>query len=106
MTGTKVKHLADHNFEAETAEGVTLVDFWAPWCGPCRMMGPVLDDLVHRLDGEATVAKVNVDEAPSLAHRFGISAIPVLVVLRDGREVKRLVGAQPLTNLLQVIRNT
>ena len=105
MVQTKVKHLTDENFQQETASGVTLVDFWAPWCAPCRMMAPALEELAERLDGRATVAKVNVEEAPHLAAAFQISAIPALVVLRDGREVKRLVGLQPGPVLLDAVEN-
>jgi thioredoxin 2 len=83
-------------FEAEAAASVpVVVDLWAPWCGPCRMIAPVLEDLAARQAGKLKVVKVNVDEEPALGARFGAHSIPLLVVLRDGREVDRIVGALP-----------
>lgn len=83
-------------FTAETTASVpVVVDFWAPWCGPCRMISPVLADLAHRHAGHLKVVKVNVDENGMLAQRFGAMSIPLLVVLRDGQEVDRIVGALP-----------
>ena len=83
-------------FEAEAAASVTVVvDLWAPWCGPCRMVAPVLEDLAARHAGKLKVVKVNVDQEPELGARFGAHSIPLLVVLRDGREVDRVVGALP-----------
>ena len=83
-------------FHAETTASVpVVVDFWAEWCGPCRMIGPVLQDLAARQAGRLKVVKVDVDENRGLAARFGAQSIPLLVVLRDGREVDRIVGALP-----------
>jgi thioredoxin 2 len=78
-----------------TASVPVVVDLWAPWCGPCRMISPVLADLAARHAGRLKIVKVNVDEEPALGRRFGASSIPLLVVLRDGREVDRIVGALP-----------
>ena len=72
-----------------------VVDFWAPWCGPCRMVSPILDRLAEDRPGEVKVVRVNVDEAPSLAQRYRAQSIPTLVVLRGGEEVDRVVGADP-----------
>jgi thioredoxin 1 len=82
----------DTNFKDETASGVTLVDFWAEWCGPCRMIAPAIEELATTYAGKAKVGKVNVDDAPNLATDFGVSSIPTLLVLKDGAEVKRFVG--------------
>ena len=82
------------SFRAETTASVpVVVDFWADWCGPCRMIGPVLQDLATRHAGRLKVVKVDVDAEPGLAARFGAQSIPLLVVLRDGRELDRIVGA-------------
>jgi len=90
------------SFDAEAAASVpVVVDLWAPWCGPCRMIAPVLEDLVARHTGRLKVIKVNVDEEPQLGARFGAQSIPLLVVLRDGREVDRIVGALPRPALEQ-----
>jgi thioredoxin 2 len=84
------------SFEAESSASVpVIVDLWAPWCGPCRMVAPVLADLAARHAGKLKVVKVNVDEEPALGGRFGAHSIPLLVVLRDGREIDRVVGALP-----------
>lgn len=83
-------------FPAEASSSLpVVVDLWAPWCGPCRLIAPVLEDLAARHAGRLKVIKVNVDEQPSLGARFEARSIPLLVVLRDGREVDRIVGALP-----------
>ena len=76
-----------------------LIDLWAPWCGPCRMMAPSLEQLARDRAGRLKVVKVNVDEAPAVAARFGVQGIPLLVLLRDGRELARLTGAAPPARL-------
>ncbi|MGZ4232952.1 MAG: thioredoxin [Solirubrobacteraceae bacterium] len=89
-------------FAAETNASVpVVVDFWAGWCGPCRMISPVLEDLAGRHPGRLKVVKVDVDANTGLAARFGARSIPLLVVLRDGREVDRIVGALPRAALEQ-----
>jgi thioredoxin 2 len=83
-------------FEAETTASVpVLIDFWAPWCGPCRMVTPAVEAAAKDLAGRMKVVKLNVDEAPEIAGRFGVQGIPLLVLLRDGEEVDRQVGAVP-----------
>jgi thioredoxin 2 len=89
-------------FTAETTASVpVVVDFWAAWCGPCRMISPVLEDLAKRHAGDLKVVKVDVDANPGLATRFGAQSIPLLVVIRDGKEVDRVVGALPRAALEQ-----
>lgn len=88
------------SFDEEIAASVAvLVDFWAPWCGPCRMVSPLVERLGAEHAGRLKVVKLNVDEAPAISARFGVQGIPLLVVIRDGSEVDRLVGAARLARL-------
>jgi thioredoxin 2 len=90
----------DATFDVEAKAAVTvLVDLWAPWCGPCRVVGPILEELARDFAGRLKVVKVNVDENPALAARFGAMSIPTLVVIRNGRVVDRIVGALPKSQL-------
>lgn len=91
-----LQHLKTAEFDAAVGEApLAMVDFWASWCGPCQMLGPVMEDLEVRYEGKALVAKVNVDEEPDLARRFGVMSIPTVVFLKQGREFDRKVGAFP-----------
>ena len=91
-----VKHLKSADFTAEMeAASVAMVDFWADWCGPCKMLSPAIEELSAQYEGRALVAKVNVDESPDLARRFGVMSIPPVVILKDGAEVERKVGLMP-----------
>jgi thioredoxin 1 len=94
--------LNDSNFDAEAKAGVVLIDFWAPWCGPCRMQGPILEQIVGKVEG-AKIAKLNVDDAPAVAAKFGIMSIPTLIVLKDGQPVKQFVGVQQADTLLAAL---
>lgn len=82
-----------------------LVDFWAEWCGPCQMMGPVLNQVAADFKGRANVGKVNVDENPNLAGKFGIMSIPTLILFVDGQEKERLIGVVPKEQLIQLLEN-
>ncbi|MBY5024753.1 thioredoxin [Streptococcus suis] len=88
-----VQVITDANFEVETQEGVVLVDFWAPWCGPCRMQAPILEQLAEELDeDELRIYKMDVDENPNTARQFGIMSIPTLLFKKDGQVVKQVAG--------------
>jgi thioredoxin 1 len=89
-----IAELDANSFDPTIQKGVVLVDFWAPWCGPCHMQTPILQDLARRLGAQATIAKVNVDEAPELADRFGIQSIPTLILFRNGQPLHQFVGVQ------------
>jgi len=104
---TKQAHeleLTDTNFDTEASKGVVLIDFWAPWCGPCLSQGPIIEKVAVAMSGKAKVGKCNVDEAPRLAERFGIRSIPSLIILKDNQEVERFVGVQPETGLISAIK--
>lgn len=99
----QVLELTDANFasEVKNAHGVALVDFWAPWCGPCRMMSPVIDQLAADYAGKVKVGKVNVDENRAVAAEFGIMSIPTIIIFKDGVKVDKVVGYQPKEILAQ-----
>lgn len=86
--------LTKDNFNQTIESGVSLVDFWAPWCGPCKMQLPIVEDLATEMDGKAVVAKINVDEQPELASQFGVMSIPTLIMFKDGKPVDKMVGLQ------------
>lgn len=93
------------NFNATVSQGVSLLDFWAPWCGPCKMQLPIVEELSEELKGQATIAKVNVDEEPELASQFGVMSIPTLILFKDGQPVDKLVGLQSKAALQAKIQN-
>ena len=90
----KVKILTDQNFSAKTKSGTVLVDFWASWCMPCKMMVPVLNELAEETNGKVTIAKLNVDEAKITASKFGVRSIPTMILFKNGKEIHRFVGVK------------
>ncbi len=105
MAGDAITALTDDTFDEEitgSSEPV-LVDFWAEWCGPCKMIAPILDEIAEEQSGKIKIAKLNVDDAPDIARRFEVMSIPTLIVFKDGEPVKRLVGAKGKPQLLEEI---
>ncbi len=104
--GTPLVFDTDH-FEAEVlkAPGVTVVDFWAAWCGPCRMIAPVVEKLAEELDGRARVGKLDVDANGPLAAEHGVMSIPTILIFKDGQERERIVGLQPYEALLEMVES-
>lgn len=98
-----VESISDDQFLDKTAEGVSLVDFWAPWCGPCRMQSPIIDELSEELEGKVNFYKMNVDEEPKTAQEFGIMSIPTLLVKKDGEVVDKLVGLHDKARLTEIL---
>lgn len=88
-------HVTDAAFEVEVLQSETpvVVDFWAPWCGPCRIVGPILDDLAKQYEGKVTIVKVNTDDNPQWATKYGVQGIPTILFVKGGEEVDRIVGA-------------
>lgn len=98
-----VGHTTDATFGSDIESGLVLVDFWAPWCGPCRMIAPVLEQLDVEYAGKVKITKMNVDENPETPGRFGVMGIPTLILFKDGKEVDKIVGALPKQNFVDMI---
>ena len=107
MASDKVINLTLENFEEEVENSTlpVLVDFWAAWCGPCKMIAPIIDQLADEFDGKAKIAKVNVDENRDLSIRFQVQSIPTLLLFKDGEVVNQMVGARPKAELVKLLQN-
>lgn len=98
-----IENVSDQNFAQQTAEGLVLVDFWAPWCGPCKMIAPVLDEIDGEMGDKVKIVKLNVDENQETAGKYGVMSIPTLLLMKDGNIVDQVVGFQPKEALVGVI---
>lgn len=99
-----VEHLTENNFEEAIASGVTLVDFFATWCGPCKMLSPIVEEIAAECDGSFSVYKVDIDEADDIAMDFGIMSVPTMIVFKDGEEAERMIGVQPKAAILDAVK--
>jgi len=95
----------DASFKNEVTDSAipVLVDFWAPWCGPCKMIAPVLDEIANEYDGKVKVVKINIDENQTTPSTYGVRSIPTLILFKDGQEVEKIIGAQSKQNLKQMV---
>jgi thioredoxin 1 len=100
-----IKHLNDGNFEQTIAKGITLVDFYADWCGPCRRIAPVIEELAKEMQGKATVAKLDIEKAQSTTASYQVMSIPTIILFKDGKEVKRIVGLSDKATLTKLINS-
>lgn len=105
MTAKSLVHtITDDNFKDITSKGLTLVDFWAPWCQPCRIQGPILERVADQMGETAKIGKINVDENPETAMQYGITGIPSLLLFKNGEKVKQFVGVQSEQTLTAALK--
>lgn len=101
----KLKYLDDNNFQSTIEKGVTLVDFYADWCGPCRMIAPIVEELSTELDGKATIAKLDIEAAQKTTAQFDVTSIPTIILFKDGKEHSRVVGLRGKDDLKKLINS-
>lgn len=99
-----LKYLNDENFQEEVSKGVTLVDFYADWCGPCRMIAPLVDELATEMNGQAKIAKLDIEQAQKVTSSFGVTSIPTIIIFKDGKEMKRFVGVKDKATLQSSVK--
>ena len=105
MAGEHIKKITEESFSKDIASGVTLVDFYADWCGPCRMLTPVLEKVAKELSGSASVAKLDIDHAQNVASSFRVTSVPTMILFKNGEEVGRLVGLRDADAIKEFIQN-
>jgi thioredoxin 1 len=98
-----IVHVTDQNFSKETAEGLVLADFWAPWCGPCKMIAPVLEEIDDEMSEKVQIVKLDVDENQETAGKYGVMSIPTLLLFKDGNVVDQVIGFQPKEAMVELI---
>ena len=100
-----IKVLTDENFDSTIKSGVSLVDFWAAWCGPCKVVGPIVDEVADEMKDEANICKLNVDQNPETARKYGIQSIPTMIIFKDGNPVQKLVGVKPKFAMIKAVQS-
>ena len=100
-----IKELTDESFDSVIEEGLTLVDFWAPWCQPCKMQGPILESVAKQVDSDITIAKADVENNESHAREYGVRGVPTLIIFEDGSPVQEMVGLQDEQTLLDALES-
>ena len=105
MANDKVLHVTDSNFDSEVlkSDKPVMIDFWAPWCGPCKAIAPSIDELANEYDGKVKFVKVNVDDNPQTAARYGVRGIPNLLIIKGGQVKEQIIGAVPKARLVQAV---
>jgi thioredoxin 1 len=98
-----IEHVTDDNFASEIKEGLVLVDFWAPWCGPCKMIAPVLNEIDEEMGNQVKIVKLNVDENSDTTSKYGVMGIPALILFKDGEKVDQAIGFQPKEDISALI---
>ncbi len=99
-----MEFLTNETFDGAIKSGIVLIDFYADWCGPCKMMEPVIDELASEMEGKAVIAKVNVDEYSDIASRYQIFSIPTFIIFKDGKEIERMIGAVGKSGILDKLQ--
>lgn len=98
-----LKHFTDEDFDEKVSQGIVLIDFYADWCGPCRMLTPIVEALAQEMEGKAIIAKVDTDKAPLTAAKFEVTSIPTLILFKGGEPVKKVVGLRDLEGLRKMV---
>lgn len=101
-----VIHLTDENFQQTISNGVTLVDFHANWCGPCRMIAPIIEEMANKLNGKAQIGKLDIDQAQETTNALQITSVPTIILFKNGKEVKRVVGVKDLDYLMSLVESS
>ncbi len=100
-----IKHLTDETFEKEIEKGVALVDFFAAWCGPCRMLTPIIEEVSEHFKEKATIAKVDIDSEQKIASEYQVTSVPTMILFKNGKEIERLVGLRDVESINELIDN-